>query len=425
MARINTHAKDCREILGKPYLWVHQLMDEAYRYNPREHRALGHSPGEIFAFGVITGNVDASVAGILHLLRDGELLGAHQRAVGNEKPYFDEIVQLVGNIDLNDKDGKKAIMRILEDLRAIVRDYVRKEREWARDELRRKGINITNATLRVSPHDSADKVRDEILKITFPLRDFCAICGKQYAYEVGAYHRISSALRDLGVPSISIDPRVLREGYITASEKSWCQSSEVVVFGLCKDCLQKMINLQLGVLFGILALRYPKFRKNHRIGVRFIEKRCLKCGGMMKPEFYKVDGESDEWMGWIRRVCGNCGMVEERRVLDDLNARFVLELHQYYRITKRDPNARMEITMPYQYYGILVDGPPILSLIRKCMHTNDWKTRISKYFSDQDIRIIGNLINNFLLRSVSAEEFLINYYPYDNRLPQSMKYYWT
>jgi len=59
------------------------------------------------------------------------------------------------------------------------------------------------------------------------------------------------------------------------------------------------------------------------------------------------------------------------------------------------------------------------------MRTNDWKTKISKYFSDRDIRIIDNLVSIFLLRGVSTEEFMINYYPYDDRLSQSMKYYWT
>ncbi len=75
MATIETHCNDCIKILGKPCKEVHEWIDECAKEYPTKrfgvkHRTIRHNrTGIIEAFKKFGGS-EASVAAIVHILRD-------------------------------------------------------------------------------------------------------------------------------------------------------------------------------------------------------------------------------------------------------------------------------------------------------------------------------------------------------------------
>ena len=223
MVSLKEHVALCRKILGKPYTYVHQLVDVEY-YSLRGRHRVTHDFDRIWEIAYLTNDVNAFWAGFIHYWQDGELVKAYDRSYGVRLVTYlfnrQELLELEWSRDV--EKLKRFIIEKTED----VKYFLEKDRK----------ANKCNVTLHISPMASGCMFAKEVLKYSIiPYYRRCILCNSlfriNYAFYAKASYTIDQSRRFV---EVLLEPELLRKSIVLYSRFPWlAYNNYLVVADLC------------------------------------------------------------------------------------------------------------------------------------------------------------------------------------------------
>ena len=239
MAGLKEHEALCRRVLGRPYTYVHQLVDVEY-YSLRGRHRVTHDFDRIWEIAYLTNDVNAFWAGFIHYWQDGELVRAYDRSYGVRLVTY--LFSRQELLELEQSRSVEKLRRFIIEKAEDVRDFLEKDRK----------ANKCNVVLHLSP-TASDNVFDMFVKEVskYPVIPYyrqCVLCGVPFRINYAFCAKVDYIINCKDDKSflcskfveVFLEPELLRQDIVLYSKPPWvAYNNYLIVTDLCPKHMEE------------------------------------------------------------------------------------------------------------------------------------------------------------------------------------------